>query len=218
MSKLSKTSRENGGAIASLISLLFVVLLCAIIYFARHPIMRFSAEQWVIDEPAGHAGAIILLGDDNFFADRATHAAELFRQEVAPLVVASGRKLRPSAGIAELLEHDLIERGVGKENILRFPQDSESTLDQAGPLSRLAKERGWKSVVIVTSNYDTRRTRYIFQKSFPPGIAVRVSSARDGDFDTENWWTKRLSTKLFVTEVVGMAAALWELRNVGAPK
>jgi uncharacterized SAM-binding protein YcdF (DUF218 family) len=131
MSKQSKTSGENCGAIASLISLLFVVLLCAIIYFARHPIMRFSAEQWVVDEPAGHTDAIILLGDDNFFADRATHAAELFRQGVAPLVVASGRKLRPSAGITELLEHDLIERGVGKENILRFPQDSESTLDQA---------------------------------------------------------------------------------------
>ena len=94
MSERSKSKQEDGGAIGSLISLLFVVLLCAVIYFARHPIMRFAAEQWVVDEPAGHADAIILLGDDNFFADRATHAAELFRQGVAPLVVASGRRLR----------------------------------------------------------------------------------------------------------------------------
>jgi uncharacterized SAM-binding protein YcdF (DUF218 family) len=215
MSKRSKTSREHGGAIGSLISLLFLVVLCAVIYFARHPIMRFAAEQWVVDEPAAHADAILLLGDDNFFADRATHAAELFRQGVAPLVVAGGRKLRPSAGISELLEHDLIERGVPKESILRFPLDSESTLDQAGALSRLAKERGWKSVVVVTSNYDTRRTRYIFQKNFPQGIAVRVSSSRDGEFDPENWWTKRESMKLFVLEVEAMAEALWELRNAG---
>jgi uncharacterized SAM-binding protein YcdF (DUF218 family) len=215
MSKRCKTGREHGGAIGSLISLLFLVVLCAVIYFARHPIMRFAAEQWVVDEPAAHADAILLLGDDNFFADRATHAAELFRQGVAPLVVAGGRKLRPSAGISELLEHDLIERGVPKESILRFPLDSESTLDQAGALSRLAKERGWKMVVVVTSNYDTRRTRYIFQKNFPQGTAVRVSSSRDGEFDPENWWTKRESMKLFVLEVEGMAEALWELRNAG---
>ncbi len=210
--------RNHGGAIGSVISLLFVVVLCAVIYFARHPIMRFAAEQWVVDEPAGHADAIILLGDDNFFADRATHAAELFRQGVAPLVVASGRRLRPSAGISELLEHDLVERGVPKESILKFSQDSDSTLDEAGALGRLAKQRGWKSVTLVTSNYDTRRALYIFRKSFPPGVAVSVSSARDGDFDAENWWTKRKSMKLLITEVQAMAAAMWELRNAGSAR
>ena len=65
------------------------------VYLARHPILRFAAESWVIDEPAAHADAIVVLGDDNFYADRATHAAELFRQGVAPVVVASGRRLRP---------------------------------------------------------------------------------------------------------------------------
>lgn len=218
MSRRFKTNKEYGGAIGSLISLLCVVVLCALIYFARHPIMRFAAEQWVVDEPPGHADAIILLGDDNFFADRATHAAELFRQGVAPLVVASGRRLRPSAGISELLEHDLVERAVPKESIVKFPQDSDSTLDEATSLSRLTKDRGWKSVVVVTSNYDTRRTRYIFRKSIPPAIAVSVSSARDGDFDAQNWWTKRKSMKLLVTEVQGMAAAMWELRDAGVSR
>lgn len=204
-----KRRDEQGGALANLVALLFVVALCALVYFARHPMMRFMAESWVVDEPAAHADAIVVLGDDNFYADRATHAAELFRQGVAPVVVASGRRLRPNAGISELMQHDLIERGVPKEKIIAFSQDADGTREEAQAVAKLAGEHHWKSVVIVTSNYHTRRARYIFQKAFPKSIAVSVASARDGDFDAERWWEKRKSIKLFAREIVGMGEAMW---------
>jgi len=204
---------QRGGAIVNLIILLFFALLCAIIYFARHPLMRFAAESWIVDEPAPHADVIVILGDDNFYADRATHAAELFRQGIAPLVVASGRRLRPNAAISELMEHDLIERGVPKDKILPAPQDYFSEEQEAIGLRRLASEKHWKSVLLVTSNYNTRRARYIFHRIFPPAIVVSVASARDGDFDPELWWEKRQSSSLFAGELLGMASAWWELRS-----
>ena len=213
MNKRPKRRYEHGGAVAKLVALLFVVPLCALVYFARYPIMRFVAESWVVDEPAAHVDAIVVLGDDNFYADRATHAAELFRQGVAPEVVASGRRLRPNAGISELMEHDLIERGVPKDKIVRFTHDADSTREEAEGVEKLAAEYHWKSLVIVTSNYHTRRTRYIFRREFPAGIAVSVASARDGDFDPERWWEKRKSIKLFARELAGMSYAIWELRG-----
>jgi uncharacterized SAM-binding protein YcdF (DUF218 family) len=155
----------------------------------------------------------VVLGDDNFYADRATHAAELFRQGVAPEVVASGKRLRPNAGLSELMEHDLVERGVPKDKIMRLTQDADSTREEAGAVEKLVMEHHWKSVVVVTSNYHTRRTRYIFQKVFPSGVAVSVASARDGDFDPERWWEKRKSIKLFARELAGMGEAMWELRG-----
>jgi uncharacterized SAM-binding protein YcdF (DUF218 family) len=213
MKRRSKRKSERGGILINLVVLIFVLVLCALIYFARHPIMRFAAESWVVDDPAPHADAIVVLSDDNFYADRATHASELFRQGIAPEVVASGRRLRPNAGISELMEHDLLERGVPKEKILPFAHDADNTREEAEALARLALDRRWKSLVIVTSNYHARRARYIFQKVFPPGIAVSVASARDGDFDPERWWEKRKSIKLFMSELIGMAVALWEIGN-----
>jgi uncharacterized SAM-binding protein YcdF (DUF218 family) len=213
MRKTTHHRPEHGGILGSLITLLCVFVICALVYVARHPIMRFVAESWVIDEPAPRADAIIVLGDDNFYADRATRAAELSRQQIAPVVVASGRRLRPAAGVSELIEHDLIERGVPKEKILRFMHDADSTKEEAQALARLATEQHWKSVLVVTSNYHTRRTRYIFEHIFPAGLTVSVASARDGDFDPERWWEKRKSIKLFAREVFGMAAAMWELRE-----
>ena len=211
--KGTRYESDHGGILANLVVLIFVVVLCALVYFARHPTMRFVAESWVVDDPAAHADAIVVLGDDNFYADRSTHAAELFRQGVAPEVVASGRRLRPNAGVSELIEHDLVERGVPKERIERFAHDADSTVGEAVELANLARDRHWKGVVVVTSNYHARRARYIFDRIFPTGITVSVASARDGDFDPERWWEKRKSIKLFAREVAGLAEAMWELRD-----
>jgi uncharacterized SAM-binding protein YcdF (DUF218 family) len=209
----TRRNSERGGALVSLIILIVVVVFCAVLYSARHPILRFAGEWWVIDQPAAHADALLLLGDDNFYADRATHAAELIRHGVAPVVVASGRRLRPGAGVVELQEHDLIERGVPKDKIIRFPHDAESTLEEAVALSRLCTERHFHSVIVVTSNYHARRARHIFDKVFPPTITVSVAGAHDGDFDPEHWWEKRKSQELFVHEIVGMVVAFGEGRG-----
>ena len=213
MSKPRERGGERGGALASLVALLFVVALCAILYFARHPILRFAAESWVVDEPSEHADALVVLSDDNFYADRATHAAQLFREGVAPTVVASGRRLRPNAGISELMEHDLVERGVPREKIVRLSHDADSTKEEAVSVAKLAQEMRWKRIVVVTSNYHTRRARYIFRRVFPTAITVKVASARDGSFDPERWWEKRESIKLFAHELAGMVVAVWELRR-----
>jgi len=202
---------QTGGILSSLISLLFVIVLCTVLYFARGPILRFAGETWVVEDPLDRADAIIVLSDDNFYADRATHAADLYRHGMAPIVVTSGRRLRPYAGIAELMEHDLIERGVPKDKIVRISHNAENTREEAQALAQQALERKWRSVIVVTSNYHTRRARYIFLHVFPAQTQVRVSGAQDGDFDPQHWWQSRKSLKEFTRELAGMAVAIWEL-------
>src|SRR5215831_9874135 len=204
---------ERGGITGKLIGLLCFLLVIGSLYLVRHPLLRFVGESWIVEDRLAKSDAIVELSIDNFYADRATRTAEIYRQGLAPVVVASGVRLRPYAGVAELMEHDLIERGVPKEKILRYPHDAESTRDEAEALAKFAAEKKWKSVIIVTSNYHTRRTRYIFRRVFPGNISVCVAGARDGDFDPERWYEKRKSVKEFVREVAGMAVAMWELRG-----
>ena len=202
---------ELGRIFLNLLLLLFFLLFCFLLYLVRRPLLRFTAETWIIEDPLDKADVLIVLGDDNFYADRATRAVQLFREGKAPVIVASGRRLRPSAGIAELIEHDLVERGVPKDKVVRFTHDGESTLEEADALARLVKQKKWRKVIVVTSNYHTRRVRYIFRRIFPPGLEVSVASARDGDFDPQHWWEKRESIKELTQEVAGMLVTLWEM-------
>ena len=216
MKHCQANSGELGGIFLNLVILLGLVIFCAVLYLVRRPILRLAAESWIVEDPLDKADALVVLGDDNFYADRATRGAQLFREGKAAVIVASGRRLRPNAGIAELMEHDLIERGVPREKIVRFVHDADSTLEEARALTRLVKEKKWRSVIVVTSNFHTRRARYIYRRVFPQGVEVRMASARDGDFDPEHWWEKRKSTKELTKEFAGMVVTWWELRGKSA--
>ena len=210
--KYTKWRDERGGIISTLIALVFLAVLLGGIYLARRPLLRFAGESLVVEDPLEKSDAIIILSDDNFYADRATRAAEIFRQKLAPLVVASGIRLRPNAGIAELMTHDLVERGVPRENILPFPQDADNTKEEAESLRKLVQEKNWKNVIVVTSNYHTRRAKYILGKVFAKDVTIRMAGARDADYDPERWWEQRKSVKRYFHEIGGYVVAWWELR------
>ncbi|GAC1669260.1 MAG: hypothetical protein NVS9B4_25310 [Candidatus Acidiferrum sp.] len=187
--------------------------MCAGLYLLRAPLLRFAGESWMVEDPIERSDAIFVLTDDNFYADRATRAAELFRQGDAPVVVASGRRLRPTAGIAELMEHDLIERGVPKESIQRLPHDATSAREEAEKCATFSATKNWHKVIVVTSQYRARRTRYIFRHIFGEHVGIQVASARDGEFDTAKWFLNPRSVELLTHEMIGMLAAWWELRD-----
>jgi uncharacterized SAM-binding protein YcdF (DUF218 family) len=201
---------QRGGIVSSLIALVAVILVLAVLYLARHPIFRLVGEGWVVEDPLERSDAIFVLSDDNFYADRATHASQVYRQGLAPIVVASGRRLRPYAGIAELIEHDLIERGVPKDKILRVAHDTDNTREEAIALAQVARQKKWRSIIVVTSNFHTRRARYIFSHVFPKDVKIQITGAHDGDFDPERWWEKRISVKDLSREIAGMIVAFWE--------
>jgi uncharacterized SAM-binding protein YcdF (DUF218 family) len=204
---------ERGGIIMRLISLLTLLAFLAIVYVVRHPLLRLAGQLWVLDEPAEHADVIVVLSDDNYNADRAAHAADLYRAGIAPQIVASGRLLRPYAGVAEMMERDLESRGVPPTSIVKFPHRAANTREEAEALAGLVTGRGWKRVLVVTSNYHARRTRFIFGRVFRPSVTVRVNAARDSEFDPSHWWESRLGRKLFLNELLGFVVAWWELRG-----
>ena len=147
------------------------------LYLARHPLLRLAGGWWVVSDPLQHADAIVVLGDDNFSGDRAARAAELFQAGWAPQVVASGRMLRPYAGVADLIARDLQAKGVPAAAIVTFAHHADSTRSEAEALRGLVAQRHWHRILVVTSNYHTRRARYIFRKVFPSDVSISVSPA-----------------------------------------
>jgi uncharacterized SAM-binding protein YcdF (DUF218 family) len=206
-------SPQRGGIFFRLLFLLFFVFFLLVLYLVRRPLLRLAGDFWVVDDAPAVSDAIVVLGDDNYDGDRAARAAELFKAGWAPRVVASGRYLRRYASIAELEEHDLSDRGVPASAIVRLAHRAENTRDEAVVISRLASSRGWKRILLVTSNYHTRRSRYIAARTFPPGTVLRVVPARDSEFDPDNWWRTRQGLKIFAHEFLGMCVTLWEMRH-----
>ncbi|HUJ33355.1 MAG TPA: YdcF family protein [Candidatus Acidoferrum sp.] len=204
---------ERGGIISRFLFLVFFLALVLVLYLVRHPIMRFAGGLLVVDDAPRASDAIVVLGDDNYTGDRATRAAELLKAGWAPRVVASGRYLRPYATIAELEQHDLVADGVPATAVVRFPHRATDTREECEVLGPFLSGHGWKHILIVTSNYHTRRTGYICSRTLPAGTDLHVISAPDAEYNPDNWWHTRQGVKIFMHEVVGLVVATWELRH-----
>jgi uncharacterized SAM-binding protein YcdF (DUF218 family) len=209
----SARTGERGGIFFRLMALLVFALLLFVVYLVRRPILRAVGDYWVVDDPASQADALIILSDDDFIGSRAAKAADLFHEGRALHIIASGRMMRPYAGVGELMQRDLTDRGVPTSAIEIYRHHATDTLEEAQTLRSLVVERKWRHVVIVTSNYHTRRARYIFQKMFPLGVQVDVASAKDPAFDISDWWERKGGIKVFLHELVGMCEAKWVLRQ-----
>ncbi|MGA8143190.1 MAG: YdcF family protein [Candidatus Acidiferrales bacterium] len=204
---------QRGGIFFRLLFLIFVVVLAFVIYLVRYPILRFAGSFWVVDESPQVSDAIVILSDDDFDAVRASRAADLFRASWAPRIVASGRSLRPYASIAELMQRDLTDRGVSPGAVVRFPNRARNTLEEAGAVSEFLSSHGWKKIIVVTSNYHTRRARFIYEHALAPGTELRVVAAPDPAYDPNSWWRTREGLKTFFHESIGYLVARWELRD-----
>jgi uncharacterized SAM-binding protein YcdF (DUF218 family) len=204
---------QRGGIFFRLIFLIFILAVCALLYLARVPLLRLAGEFWVVDEAPETSDVIVVLSGDNYDAERATRAASLFKSGMAPRVLATGRALRSYATTTDLMKRDLVEHGVAADAIVPFTHKADDTRDEAAAVSEFIASHGWKKILLVTSNYHTRRSQYIYEHALPSSDQLLTVAAPDSDYDPNYWWRTRTGVKIFFHELGGYLVALWETKK-----
>jgi len=79
--------------------------------------------------------------------------------------------------------------------------DVNSTAEEAHVLSTCIQEHHWQSIVIVTSNYHTRRAGILWRRMarHDPKIRIWIEGVTDPEFQ-QPWWRHRQSAKVWVME------------------
>ena len=207
-----RTGSERGGIIFRLLFFIFFLALLGVLYLVRHPVLRLAGGFLIVDDEPRASDAILVLGDD-YDADAAGRAAELFKAGWAPRIVASGGYMRPYATEADLTQRDLMDRGVPATGIVRYAYHTAGTREEFRELGGFLGSHGWKKILVVTANYRTRRIRYVLERSLPEGYELRMVPARDRDYDPNDWWSHRASAKNFLRETAGFFVTLWEMHR-----
>jgi uncharacterized SAM-binding protein YcdF (DUF218 family) len=113
-----------------------------------------------------HADAVIVLSGSK---RRLPPALALIRQGVAPVLAISSveRTKRWPLGRRLCAAH----RYAGAQ-VLCFDAVPFSTQGEAETVARLASERGWRSVVVVTSTFHLTRARMLFRRCYHGGLSM----------------------------------------------
>lgn len=205
--------RKLGGKKLFILNTLLILIPLA--YFGYQPLLRFSTILLIVNEKPKPSDAIVVLGGGE--PGRAAEAAELFRANMAPRVLITTETSSEEfdeyqrKGITLFQGYEnylrvLSGMGVPKEKIVRVETPSEDSFDEIRHIRELCEEMNWKSIIIVTSNYHTRRSRLTARYILDPDIRFIVVAARTGGISPENWWTRRGQVRTFLIEFQKLAA------------
>ncbi len=136
--------------------------------------------------------ALVLAGD--FQGNRILTAAQLVRSGFVPKIAVSG----PS-GLYGYHECDLAipfaeKAGYPASAFIHLEHDARSTKEEAADTIPRLRELGAHKILLVTSNYHTRRAGKIFRAA-APDLQFVVVAAPDPDFTTSGWWHNRQGEK-----------------------
>jgi uncharacterized SAM-binding protein YcdF (DUF218 family) len=90
------------------------------------------------------------------------------------------------------MKREAINQGVPEGRVLTLSSGAAGTAEEIRQMEALLKQRGWKRVLLVASNYRTRRVRLLARKILgPSGIEFQVIAAPDSEFPLDHWWRTR---------------------------
>jgi uncharacterized SAM-binding protein YcdF (DUF218 family) len=160
-----------------------------------------AAELLIVNVPLEKADALVVLSGSETLIERATLAAQLFREGRAPKILltndnrrggwVSAQQRNPffyEGAILELRQHGVPETAI---EVLQPPV--ESTRDEADLVRAYSRQHQLQSVLVVTSAYHSRRAFRTFEQAFAgSGVQVGMRAVEPGSQTPRPavWWLR----------------------------
>ena len=198
--------------------LLILIVVGLLIY---RPVLRAAGNFLIVSDPLETSDAIVILGGGD--PKRALEAVNLFKKGIAPFVVVTTEN--PPSIFEELKSRGIILNqtfenylkvvqglGVPEDHVIRIEPYVGDTLDEMTRIGEFARKRGWKKLVIVTSNFHTRRAKMTARYILEPEIRAAVIPCDKDSFDPSAWFESQAQTRIFAIEaekLISYTLYLW---------
>ena len=184
-------------------------------YFGYRPLLRYSTSAIISSSEPKPADAIVVLAGGE--PGRAWGAADLYNEKMARYVVLTrepigpeiielrkrGVELSTSFDMNKYILHTL---GVPDDAIVPVEPFVQDTFDELTRVHELAQQKNWKALIILTSNYHTRRSGMVARYIFGRTTDFTVVASPHGGLNRDNWWNERADVRTFLIEFEKLVA------------
>ena len=167
------------------VALIALLALGGLAVLAHRPLLRAASQALVVDDPRERADAIVVVAGST--PSREETAAGLFRAGWAPRVLVS-RQFVPGR------VQRLINMGIRR---LDFQGES---------VAALARDRGWRRLILVTTPFHARRVQLIWRRESDGAIEGRLAAVPDECAAEDVWWRRRRCSEAVLHEYLGLLA------------
>lgn len=176
-----------------------MALLLAVIILIFHTKILGALGAYLVQAgPPQEADAALVLAGDGW-GHRILTGAQLARDGYVPRVLVSGPDGAYGNHECDLAIPFAVKQGYPESYFVHMEHSGRSTLAEGQAVLTGIRRMGFKRLIIVTSNFHTRRAGRIFRK-LAPDLTILVVAAPDENFTPDGWWHKREGQKTFLTE------------------
>lgn len=175
-----------------------------------------AAQALIVNAELSHADALVVLAGSSTYIERTERAAQLFQAGRAPVIILTNDNLQGGWSVAEqrnplfieLAAANLRSQGVPADKIETIPQVVSSTYEEAVRLREYALAHGLRSVLVVTSAYQSRRALWTLRRVFEgSGVEVGLDAIPPGRQTPRaaTWWWHALGWRMVPGEYLKLA-------------
>jgi uncharacterized SAM-binding protein YcdF (DUF218 family) len=186
---------------------LSLILLAAAIWLGREPLLRDTADLWIVSNPVTRADVVAVLGGG--LEVRPFVAAELYKQGLVKKILVSNvaepglTEFLAIPGHSELNRMLLLKLGIPEAAIEMFGQANRSTRDEAFALRNWANQHDLSRIIIPTEIFTARRVQWIFNREFSgSSVRLEIPSFEPPDYTRVNWWKTEAGLITFQNEIM----------------
>jgi uncharacterized SAM-binding protein YcdF (DUF218 family) len=183
--------------------LLLLSLFLITLYLSTPSLLRLSGRYLQLNVPLSNPDLIIVLSGDSD-GSRTQHAVDIFNKTPTVYLLLTGG-MYYDLSVPKLMKKRAVSLGIPEHKIL-LEEKSTSTYENALFAKQLIVENKFKSVLVVTSRFHTKRSFCVFSNVLEElPIKLGISGAYDG-IDYSSWWTNNRSSEIVLME---LAKVLW---------
>lgn len=192
------------------------ILICFLIAFTLWaPLAWLLADYLIVEKPLKKADAILILAGSESYIERSWEASVNFKRGIAPKIILTNDGLQGGWNqneqrnpyFVERARWELINRGVPENAIETLETVVSGTNEEADLIVQIIASRKLKSLLLVTSDYHSRRALWTFQRAMSRNnlsAEIGIISPRGGysTLSRAAWWTSLGGYKIVGSEYV----------------
>lgn len=167
-----------------LLVLFAAVLPLPLLLVFREQVVTGLGEFLVVSDPLEPADFIYVLAGD-FWGSRVLLGANLGAKGWAPRVILSGGRYQDSYA-CDLSVDFAVQHGYRRSLFLPIRMETRSTVDEARAMGPIFHQLGARRIILVTSNFHSRRAAQVF-RLFLPEFDFKMEGSSDDIFDPHAW-------------------------------
>ncbi|MEK4039052.1 YdcF family protein [Paenibacillus sp. FSL L8-0493] len=173
----------------------FVLFVCLLLLITGF----FSAGRFLaLTESPKQSDVIIVLSGGQ---GRVEKAAELYKAGYAPYIILSNAK--ESTSKSGDMVQNAIALGIPKD-VIYTENAAKSTHQNAKYTLPIMKEYGFKSAIVVSSDFHMRRVKFLFGRVYKKSEIELTYVGSASGYNAKRWWSDRKSRETTFNEYVKM--------------